>query len=73
MSKTLSFAYKWCGPKWPITNNRVPTLVDINHAMNDGDIDDDVQAPVVFQLFKNREIISNLFSNVASEHSKACK
>mgnify|MGYP000999183847 FL=1 len=58
MSKILSFAYKWCGPKWPITNNRVPTLVDINHAMNDGDIDDDVQAPVVFQLFKNREIIS---------------
>ena len=57
MSKILSFAYKWCGPKWPITNNRVPTLVDINHAMNDGDIDDDVQAPVVFQSFKNREII----------------
>jgi hypothetical protein len=58
MSKTLSFAYKWCGPKWPITNNRVPTLADINYAMNEGNIDDDVQAPVVFQSFKNREIIS---------------
>ena len=58
MSKTLSFAYKWCGPKWPITNNRVPTLADINYAMNEGHIDDDVQAPVVFQSFENKEIIS---------------
>lgn len=29
MSKKLNLVYEWIGPRGPITNNRVPTLVDI--------------------------------------------
>ena len=29
MSKKINLAYEWIGPKGPITNNRVPTLLDV--------------------------------------------
>jgi hypothetical protein len=29
MSKKINLVYEWIGPKGPVTNNRVPTLIDI--------------------------------------------
>ena len=52
MSKKLNFAYQWIGPKGPITNNRVPTIVDLLHAQfkksAPGDL---VQDPHFFSRF----------------------
>lgn len=29
MSKKINFVYEWIGPRGPITNNRVPTIIDL--------------------------------------------
>ena len=29
MSKKLNFVYEWIGPRGPITNNRIPTIIDL--------------------------------------------
>jgi len=34
MSKKLNFVYRWIGPSGPITNNRVPTVVDLAKAQS---------------------------------------
>lgn len=35
MSKKLNLVYEWIGPRGPVTNNRVPTLIDIATAAVD--------------------------------------
>ena len=66
MSKSLNFAYQWIGPKGPITNNRVPTIVDLSHAQFDfesGASGDLLQYPYFYNMFNNFNIVPACIAN----------
>ena len=65
MSKKLNFAYQWIGPKGPITNNRVPTIVDLLHAQfnfESGASGDLLQDPHFFSRFNNDANLVSCFN-----------
>ena len=57
MPKSLNFVYEWIGPNGPITNNRLPTLADLSHAQYRNKIEDYVQEPFFYDMFKNYNIV----------------
>ena len=54
MSKSLNFAFQWIGPKGPITNNRVPTIIDLVRAQFGKSAPGDLlQDPHFYEIFGN--------------------
>lgn len=62
-SKKLNFVYEWIGPNGPLTNNRVPTLVDFVSSSfhvdfkKNGYQHDLIQTPHFHQRFKNNAVL----------------
>jgi hypothetical protein len=62
-SKKINFVYEWIGPKGPLTNNRIPTLVDfVSSSLSvdfkkNGYQHDLIQTPHFYQRFKNDAIL----------------
>ena len=61
MNKKINFVYEWIGPRGPITNTRVPNIIDFTEAAIEtqflGYPHDAVQAPHFYRRVPNRNII----------------
>lgn len=61
MNKKVNFVYEWIGPRGPITNTRVPNIIDLTEAAIEtqflGYPHDAVQAPHFYSRVPNRNII----------------
>lgn len=61
-SKKLNFVYEWVGPNGPLTNNRIPNLVDFMSSITKVDFvkkgfpHDAIQTPHFYQRFKNNAV-----------------
>jgi predicted XRE-type DNA-binding protein len=62
MSKKVNFVYEWIGPTGPISNNRVPTLVDVVQSAG-GELRNNVghlsQIPHFFRRVPQKQILSS--------------
>lgn len=62
MNKTLNFVYEWIGPQGPITNNRIPTAVDLAISLTEIEFRnftkrDLIQTPHFYTRLKNYNLI----------------
>lgn len=61
MDKKVNFVYEWIGPRGPITNTRVPNIIDLTEAAIETQFSeyphDAVQAPHFYSRVPNRNII----------------
>lgn len=61
MNKKVNFVYEWIGPRGPITNTRVPNIVDLTEAAIPTQFPeyphDAVQAPHFYRRIPNRNIL----------------
>jgi hypothetical protein len=61
MNKKVNFVYEWIGPRGPITNTRVPNIIDLTEAAIETQFPeyphDSVQAPHFYRRVPNRNII----------------
>jgi hypothetical protein len=61
MNKKVNFVYEWIGPRGPITNTRVPNIIDLTEAAIETQFleypHDAVQAPHFYTRVPNRNII----------------
>lgn len=61
-NRTLNFVYEWIGPTGPITNNRIPTIIDLSISLSNAELKDIknhdlVQTPHFYQRFYNYNLV----------------